>query len=484
MERKTAKKLMAMIFVAMLVTLVSTGTVSAAVTVERLTQLTTDPAHDHNPQWSPDSKEILFQRTSNPQKMIELKLFDLSETVLTTHQYPGIFRKHSYSKDGTKIVYVRDYGTGWVDVSVMNSDGSSDYCITCSDWGLSDMPRWGPTTGKIFYIWTRDGYNTAPGKIISVNPDGSEKTTLVENEHFNPYFALSPDGSKILYGAETYRNSHIYIYKLKDLNTGTITDLDRGQITQQTQSWNSQIFSPDGSKIVYFSNENENWDIYTINIDGTGKTRLTTDLANDLHAYFSPDGNKIIFVSDRTGNNDIWVMDVDGGNKVQLTTSTSDDIQPVWSPDGSTILFKSDRSGNSDIWMMELGETLIPATIDIDPDTLNVKSNGEWITAYIELPEGYDVNDIDVSTIYLVDTILVDTSAPATVGDYDSDGISDLMVKFDRTAVVAYLGTEDVTEDETGTDYYAELTITGELTDETPYDKSYRQRKRQIDLKS
>jgi hypothetical protein len=115
----------------------------------------------------------------------------------------------------------------------------------------------------------------------------------------------------------------------------------------------------------------------------------------------------------------------------------------------------------------------LSATIDIDPDTLNVKSHGEWITAYIELPEGYDVNDIDVSTIYLLDSIPVDTSAPATVGDYDSDGISDLMVKFVRTAVVTELGTEDVTEDatedETGTDDYEELTITGELTDETPF---------------
>ena len=117
----------------------------------------------------------------------------------------------------------------------------------------------------------------------------------------------------------------------------------------------------------------------------------------------------------------------------------------------------------------------LSATIDIDPDTLNVKSHGEWITAYIELPEGYDVNDIDVSTIHLLDTILVDTSAPATVGDYDSDGISDLMVKFVRTDVVDHLGTEDVTEDvtedETGTDY-EELTITGELTDETLFEGS------------
>lgn len=47
------------------------------------------------------------------------------------------------------------------------------------------------------------------------------------------------------------------------------------------------------------------------------------------------------------------------------------------------------------------GMASIVATVDINPDTLNVKSNGEFITAYIELPVGYDVMDIDCSSIRL-----------------------------------------------------------------------------------
>ena len=45
--------------------------------------------------------------------------------------------------------------------------------------------------------------------------------------------------------------------------------------------------------------------------------------------------------------------------------------------------------------------SIIEAEVNIDPDTLNVKSKGKWITAYIELPEGYDVNDIDINTVKL-----------------------------------------------------------------------------------
>jgi hypothetical protein len=64
-----------------------------------------------------------------------------------------------------------------------------------------------------------------------------------------------------------------------------------------------------------------------------------------------------------------------------------------------------------------------------------MKSKGRWITAYIELPEGYNVSDINISSILLNGTIPVDMNAPTAIGDYDDDGVPDLMVKFNRTAV-------------------------------------------------
>ncbi|GAH61654.1 unnamed protein product, partial [marine sediment metagenome] len=114
----------------------------------------------------------------------------------------------------------------------------------------------------------------------------------------------------------------------------------------------------------------------------------------------------------------------------------------------------------------------IPATVDIDPDTLNLKSNGQWITAYIELP-GYDVNDIDMASIMLTTdfdegfTKEVDLEAPIAFGDYDEDGIPDLMVKFDRAALVNHLGEPDI---DGGDKFYnVLLTVTGKLLDETPF---------------
>ncbi len=74
------------------------------------------------------------------------------------------------------------------------------------------------------------------------------------------------------------------------------------------------------------------------------------------------------------------------------------------------------------------------ATVDFDPDTLNLKSKGQVVTAYIELPKGYDVKQIDIASIRLNGSVPALTK-PTQVGDYDKDGVPDLMVKFNGDAV-------------------------------------------------
>lgn len=105
----------------------------------------------------------------------------------------------------------------------------------------------------------------------------------------------------------------------------------------------------------------------------------------------------------------------------------------------------------------------IEATVDFYPDTLNLGSEGEWIPCYIELPEGYDVEEIDISSVTLklkfTDTVPA-LAHPTKVGDYDSDEVPDLMVKFERAAVQGILPTGGEVK----------VTVSGELTDGTPFE--------------
>lgn len=109
---------------------------------------------------------------------------------------------------------------------------------------------------------------------------------------------------------------------------------------------------------------------------------------------------------------------------------------------------------------------VIQATIDIDPNTLNLKSKGKWITCYIKLPSGYDVKDIDATTILLEDSLSPELdpkygfvkSESSYIMDHDGDGILERMVKFDRSDV------EDMLSPGT-----YNMKVTGELIDGTKF---------------
>jgi len=113
----------------------------------------------------------------------------------------------------------------------------------------------------------------------------------------------------------------------------------------------------------------------------------------------------------------------------------------------------------------------IPAVVDVKPDVFNMRRGADFVAGYIELPRGYDVEDIDVSTL-LLDGVFPAKRSPTAIGDYDGDGVPDLMVKFDLSA----MGME--AEESTGFGYGRRfvfdvvVTVNGRLCDGTLFEGS------------
>jgi len=118
-------------------------------------------------------------------------------------------------------------------------------------------------------------------------------------------------------------------------------------------------------------------------------------------------------------------------------------------------------AGSYDFWLIKLAPECIPAAVDIDPDTLNLKSNGQWITAYISLPEEYNVEDIIPDTVNLWGI----SAAWAETQD------SVYMAKFDRATVQTAV-TNEPDYDSAPKFYDITLFVTGELADGTPFEGS------------
>ena len=111
-------------------------------------------------------------------------------------------------------------------------------------------------------------------------------------------------------------------------------------------------WSPDGRRIAFESGQDGNTEIYVMNADGSGQTRLTDNALTDWSPAWLPDGNRIAFASDRDGNWEIYVMNADGSGQTRLTDNGAIDMIPTWSPDGQHIAFQSDRDGNWEIYVM------------------------------------------------------------------------------------------------------------------------------------
>lgn len=166
-------------------------------------------------------------------------------------------------------------------------------------------------------------------------PSTSSPTPVAENPLPDALVAMTYG----LGGDWETRQVHIF-----DTRTG-----QRTQLTDCKLSWAPSI-SPDGSKIVYLSTcDNEDTEVWVMNIDGSSKTQLTRTAQWEDTPSWSPDGRQIVY-SRWDASNDIWIMNSDGSNARPLDTANTGDfeIYPTWSPDGRWIsFFSSPQAENS-----------------------------------------------------------------------------------------------------------------------------------------
>jgi Tol biopolymer transport system component len=121
------------------------------------------------------------------------------------------------------------------------------------------------------------------------------------------------------------------------------------------------VLSPDGKTIVFTSLKDGDLDIYTMKADGTDVRRLTDTPGYDGGAWWSPDGKKIVYRANhpkdaaeleayrtllaqgliRPSKVELFVMDADGSNQRQVTDLGGANFGPSWSPDGTKIIFSS-----------------------------------------------------------------------------------------------------------------------------------------------
>lgn len=199
-----------------------------------------------------------------------------------------------------------------------------------------EAPNW-TNDGKFFVI-------NSYGKLYKITVDGREKTVIetgfadmINNDH-----GFTPDGKTLIIShndeiispnsEERSRSSRIYTMPA----AGGIPK----PITQKTPSYWHDV-SPNGETLVYVGMRNDEYDIYSISINGGEERKLTTTKGLEDGPDYSPDGKYVYYNAITSGKMEIWRMDADGKNPVQLTDNDYSNWFPHPSPDGKQLVFLS-----------------------------------------------------------------------------------------------------------------------------------------------
>jgi len=333
-------------------------------------RLTTDPAHDFAPAWSPDGRRIAFLRWRQTY---------VAEIVLA----PPL--------GGPARTVGSTACAGAVIVSMGNSNRSAapPYLAWTPD------SRWLVTTERT----SEDG----GCGLVLLSVDTGEKRRLTSPRLPHPLGdsgpAMSPDGRSLAFSrAFGYGRSEIFVMPL---SASWASQGEPRQLTHDNRLSMSPTWTPDGREIVFSSSLSGAQRLFRIAASGralprpllgagedgfvpalandarTGRARLVysrfvgssaiwragrgtdakeflTSTRGQRSPQYSPDGSRIAFESDRTSaGNEIWTCDASGANCTQLTFSDGGASgSPRWSPDGTQIAYDSLLGESSHIYVM------------------------------------------------------------------------------------------------------------------------------------
>jgi len=262
-----------------------------------------------------------------------------------------------------RIVF--SYGGASPDIWVCNLDGSNRVQLT-NNAATERAPSWSPDGTKIAF---QRQWSGGDWELITMTAAGGDIDAITNNTKHDEHPSWSPDGRALVFQSNSPGNYEIMRCYEDGSSPINLTNHASGD---HRPDWSHYATDPD---IVFRSNRHSSsGEIYQMEDDGTDVTRLTDNANFDDHPAWDASGTRIAW-NGTTGAGayeilycSIWVT-----TPLDLTNDPAQDLRPAWSTDRRFIAYSSGRSGDNEIWLQETEDpwrayqvTNVPAT-DTEP---------------------------------------------------------------------------------------------------------------------
>lgn len=326
------------------------------------------------------------------------------------------FMAATLSHDRSKIAFYWDK-TGQLELYVMEVKSNKEP-QQVSKGDLPKSPRSAPVWSRddVTIFFPKDNDGDEQNNIWCLNLETGEAQQLTDNPEAQEYpLAVSPDNKSLLVASNL--NGQLNLYTL-DLATNEYT-----QLTDYSYPASDAKYSPDGSQIVFRTNETDdtqNYDIYLMNADGSeqGLILNVKSGSQDGVSDWSSDGRYLSVTSDAFGANRIGIYDIETAKVRWITPEDKTYYDGTFSPDGQRLLamLNEDSMANIQVWDVASGdevETELPSGMSFGSDWLD---DGNFFV-----------------------NIVTDVTRPELRTYQISDGASDVMLPAEYGSIDPYL---------------------------------------------
>ncbi len=301
--------------------------------------------------WTPDGHRLVVEGTEISGHPQELRMVDpaTGDSHPLTHPSDGARTDFGAAvrPDGTAVAFVRARGSGVNEIFLLPLRGDAPAGqprqITF-ERQMNGSPAWTPDGSALLFS---RGHHLGPRFIqrVSIARDLTPSPASVE-----PYgegattLAISRQGQLVY--ARAVRNASIWRL---NLNSETAP----APFISSTMDGHTPAYSPDGHRIAFASTRSGAEEIWLANSDGSNLTQLTQmNGPKTANPQFAPDGRQLVFDSQKEGLSDLYLIDLASGDLKRLTSGPSNKIQARWSRDGRYLYYSSDAGGKFQIWKM------------------------------------------------------------------------------------------------------------------------------------